>query len=331
MNIEKMPSGSYRVRKQINGKRVSLVFDHKPNETEVFLAMGEQLDEMPLSKDAILFKNAAKQYVEIRRNVLSPKTVKEYKELPNRLSNKFSNMNIFDITAKDVQAEINRLAEKRSPKTVKNYSSYINSVIKIFRPDFYGKVTLPQIIKEEPYIPTDEEVVRFLNYIKENHTRYYVLMVLSTYSLRRSEIMAISADDLEGNILHITKAKVLDDNNKWVIKPTKTPKSRRDIEIPQDVADLIRKNQYAFNYHPANISKIINKSCDALNIKRFTLHKLRHYFATRLLANNVDVMTIASLGGWSSPAMIYNRYGHAVEEKKRSALDLIDNVIKGDL
>ena len=331
MKLEELPSGSYRLRKQINGKTIRITFDHLPTENEIFLALGPYLQDGSMPKEMLLFKNAAKQYVEMRRNVLSPKTVKEYKQMPDRLSKKFNNMNLYDITTKDVQAEVNRLAKDKSPKTVKNYSSFINSVIKEYRHDFSGHVTLPQVIKTEPYIPTDEEVTRFLTYIKENRPKYYVLVVLSTYSLRRSEIMAITADDLEGNILHVTKAKVQDDNNNWVIKPTKTPKSRRDIEIPQDVADMIRENHYAFNYHPGDISKVINTACKTLNIKKFSLHKLRHYFATRLMANNVDVMTIASLGGWSSPAMIYNRYGHAIEEKKRSALNLIDDVIKGDL
>ena len=331
MKVEELPSGSYRIRKQINGKSIHITFDHYPTETEMLFALGKYLDGTPAPKDILVFYNAAKQYVEMRRNVLSPKTVKEYGEMPDRLSDRFNNLNVFDITLNDVQAEVNRLAIKRSPKTVKNYSSFICSVIKAFRRDFGGQITLPQQVKKEPYIPTDDEVVRFLQYIKENRPKYYVLVVLSAYSLRRSEIMAITADDLEGNILHITKAKVLNDDNEWVIKPPKTPKSCRDIEIPQDVADMIKENYYAFNYNPGDISKVINTACKRLGIQRFSLHKLRHYFATRLLSNNVDVMTIASLGGWSSPAMIYNRYGHAIEEKKRSALDLIDGVIKGKL
>jgi len=329
--IEKLPSGSYRIRKQINGKSIQFSFGHYPTEKEILMKMGDYLDDVHAPKDVLIFMNAAKQFVEMRRNVISPRTVKEYSEMPDRLSDKFNALNVYDITLNDVQSEVNRLAIKRSPKTVKNYSSFICSVIKAYRRDFGGQITLPQPVKKEPYIPTDEEVVRFLQYIKDNRPKYYVLVVLSAYSLRRSEIMAITADDLDGNILHVTKAKVQDDNNNWIIKPTKTPKSCRSIEIPQDVADMIRQNYYAFNYHPGDISKVINTACKNLNIKRFTLHKLRHYFATRLLANNVDVMTIASLGGWSSPAMIYNRYGHAIEEKKRSALDLMDNIIKGDL
>lgn len=331
MKIEKRESGSYRIRKQINGKVIRITFDHRPTENEILLALGEHLDDAPVPKEMLIFSNAAKQYLEMRRNVLSPRTVKEYSELPDRLSEKFVSLNVYDITLADVQAEVNRLSEKKAPKTVKNYCSYICSVIKTFRNDFGGKITMPQPIKKEPYIPTDEEIVRFLNYVKEERPKYYVLMVLGTYGLRRSEIMAITADDLDGNILHITKAKVLDENNNWVIKTTKTPNSHRAIEIPQDIADIIRANQYAFNYNPGDISKVITTACKRLDIKRFSLHKLRHYFATKLVASDVDVMTIASLGGWSSPAMIYNRYGHAIEEKKRSALTHIDSVIKGDL
>ena len=331
MKVEKLPSGSYRVRKQINGKMIRVTFDHYPTNTEILFALREYLDDTPAPKDVLIFSNAAKQFVEMRRNVISPRTVKEYSEMPDRLSDKFSALNVYDITLNDVQAEVNRLAEKRSPKTVKNYNSFICSVIKTFRRDFGGQITLPQPIKKEPYIPTDDEVKRFLDYIKEERPKYYVMMVLSAYSLRRSEIMAITSDDLEGNVLHVTKAKVLDENNNWVIKQPKTPTSRRDIVIPEDVADMIRENRYAFNYNPGDVSKVINTACKRLGIQRFSLHKLRHYFATKLVASNVDVMTIASLGGWSSPAMIYNRYGHAIEEKKRNALTHIDGIIKGDL
>lgn len=331
MSLEKRPSGSYRYRKQINGRMVRIAFDHKPSENEILLSLNQYIDDSPLPNEVLIFANAAKQYLETRRNVLSPRTVKEYAELPDRLSKTFVALNVYEITINDVQAEINRLAKDKSPKTVKNYSSYICTVIKAFNRNFVGKVTLPQPVKSDPYIPTDEEVKKFLTYIKEERPKYYSLVVLAAYGLRRSEIMALSADDLDGNILHVTKAKVLDENNNFVIKTTKTPKSRRDIVIPQDVADSIRENQYAFNYHPGDISKVINTACKKLGIQRFTLHKLRHYFATKLLSENVDVMTIAALGGWSSPAMIYNRYGHAVEGKKKDALAHIDNIIKGNL
>lgn len=327
-NLEELPSGSFRFRKKLHGKDIRITFDHRPTEAELLIAIGDHLGDTPAPKEMLTFQNAAKQYIELKRNVLSPRTVKEYKETPDRLSDEFIGLNIYEITAFDIQAEINRLAVDKSPKTVKNYCSFISTIIHTFRPDFTWHITLPQREIKEPYIPTDDEVKKFMAYIKEERPKYYVLVVLSCFGLRRGEIMAISADDLSGNVLHITKSKVLNENNEWVLKAPKTPRSKRDIEIPKDVADLIRKQKYAFEYHPGDISKVINTACKKLNINRFTLHKLRHYFATKLLSENVDIMTVMSLGGWSSPSMIHNRYGHAVEAKKKQALKHINQVIE---
>lgn len=49
-------------------------------------------------------------------------------------------------------------------------------------------------------------------------------------------------------------------------------------------------------------------------LKPLNFHSCRHGFATGLMHKGVDVITIARLGGWSSPAMVLNRYGHAKDD-----------------
>lgn len=56
--------------------------------------------------------------------------------------------------------------------------------------------------------------------------------------MRRSEICALTLDDIEGDALHIRKAIVLNENNEWVIKTTKTTEGTRDIVIPD--ADIMQ-------------------------------------------------------------------------------------------
>ena len=163
--------------------------------------------------------------------------------------------------------------------------------------------------------------------MKEQRPNYYLCVALGAYGLRREEIMAVTADDLDGNVLSITKAKVQNDKNEWVIKSTKTPKSKRKIEIRQEIADMIRERGVAFDSYPSGICKVITTACKRLNINHITLHKLRHYFASKLISENVDVMTTAYLGGWSSPNMIYKRYGHAMDDKKQIALNHIDHIV----
>lgn len=42
MKLERLPSGSYRIRKICNGKSISLVFDHMPKESEILSALSER-------------------------------------------------------------------------------------------------------------------------------------------------------------------------------------------------------------------------------------------------------------------------------------------------
>jgi integrase len=50
-------------------------------------------------------------------------------------------------------------------------------------------------------------------------------------------------------------------------------------------------------------------------IERLTPHCCRHGFATGLLQAGVDVVTVAKLGGWGSPAQVLATYGHASEDR----------------
>jgi integrase len=55
-------------------------------------------------------------------------------------------------------------------------------------------------------------------------------------------------------------------------------------------------------------------------IKPLTPHSCRHGFATGLLRRGVDVVTVAWLGGWASPAQVLKTYGHATKNPKLTEL-----------
>ena len=326
MKIERLPSGSYRVRKTIKGKTHTLTYDTKPNKAQVDADIAK-LYTKPSENIKITFEEAAKVYIDSKRNVLSPRTVKEYVETPKRLSEGFISMPLDKITQLDIQTEINALSKDKKPKTVRNYHAFISAVLRTYFPDMIINTTLPQKVKNEPYIPSEKDVKKVLEYTKKNRPIYYPCFVLATYGLRRSEITAITSDDIEGTILHVNKAKVLDENKNWVIKTTKTTESTRDIIIPQDIANIIKEKGCAFNGYPNDIDKALKSICKALKIREFSLHKFRHFFATKLLSENVDITTVMSLGGWQSPTVLQKHYAHALEEKKKTALDIISKSI----
>lgn len=317
MKIEKLPSGSYRIRKMYKGQTYTIVFDHKPTQKEAMQAMAAKLDKIQEKYESLTFRTAAQKYIDSKKNVLSPSTIRGYSGIVRQISNAFLNNNIYDITALDVQVEINRFAESCSPKTVRNHHGFLSAVLGSFRPDLKLHTTLPQKIKNEPYIPSDDDVRKILDYAKG--TEYEIPIILACYGMRRSEICALTLDDINGDVVSITKAKVQDENLEWVTKTTKTTASTREIVIPMEIADKIREKGYVYKGYPGEITKFLAASQKKMGIPLFSIHKLRHYFASKMSAMNVPEEDIMRFGGWETDYVMKGVYRHAMEDKNKDA------------
>ncbi len=328
MNLERLPSGSYRVRMTFNGKRQSVVFDHKPTENEVMLKFSEKINTIIDCKH-ITFEIAAKEYCKLKQNVLSPTTYREYTKTCNRLSDEFKTLYIDQITALNIQHEVNTLSADKKPKTVRNYYGFIMSVIRTFRENFNPKITLPQKEMKEVYIPSDDIMKKlFAESQVRCSGRYYIPIILGCYGMRRSEICALTIDDIQDNMVHITKSKVMNVDNEWIIKKyLKNDTSFRIIPISEDIANQIIKQGYVYEGHPNDITGFINDFCKENNIPIFSLHKLRHYFCSRLSSENIDTETIMALGGWKTDYVLNSIYRHKVDSKVQEASNKLTSIL----
>jgi len=144
MKIEKRGPDSYRVRKMYKGQMYTVTFDHKPTQKEALLALTDELQKVQKKHESMDFRTAAEAYIESKRNILSPATIRGYDTIMRHIPKAFSEKNIHDITAMDIQEEINRLAKERSPKTVRNYHGFISAVLSAF----YPELKIPQKIKK---------------------------------------------------------------------------------------------------------------------------------------------------------------------------------------
>lgn len=327
MNIRKLKSGSYQVRQMQDGKTYSVVIPYKPSEKEAFRLIQEKINNKPLND--VSFNDAAIQYINSKRNVLSPRTIREYGLYINRLPAWFIKENIFTLTQYDIQKCINELSVDKSPKTVRCLHGFISAVLGMFRADMVISTTLPQKRLNEPYIPSKDEVVQLLVYTKENYPHFYPAIYLGCLSLRRSEICALELSDLESNnVLRVNKALVEDEHKNWVIKTTKTTKSERDIVLPQDLADYIRENGFIYDGSPQSISNYMKRIQKELKMPQFSLHKTRHYFASRMLDEGYDMKTIEEWGGWAGSETLSRIYQHSLKMKQEEAKKNIANVFK---
>ena len=314
MKIEKMKSGSYRIRKTYNKKTYSVVVDYKPTQKEAMKLMAAEFDKTQSAKARITFLDAALDYIDLKDNVLSPSTIKNYYSIANNFSSRFKNYRISDITSLEVQKELNDYSKTHAPKSVRNASGFITAVLKVFCPNTIIRTTIPQKPRQEAYIPSDDDVRAILS--ESKGTEYEIPLILATFGLRRSEVCALSIDDLNGNALTINKALVQNVDKEWVIKTTKTAESTRTIYLPDEVCNMIREQGYIYKGHPGNIIRHLQRTQEKLGIPKFSLHKLRHYYASVAHSLGVPDSYIMKAGGWKTDSTLKNVYRHAMADKE---------------
>ena len=324
MNVEKLPSGSYRITKTKNGHRYRVTLDHCPEETEAILLMAEVIKKAP-SRNNMTFADACAAFIDSKANILSPRTKKEYIANCKRVPEYFSKKHITTITSLDVQKVVNEWSSHLSPKTVQNYANFVMAVLKSVDVDV-KRPQLPQKIKKKVYIPSVEDVKAVETEIPE---KYKVAFFLACMGLRRSEICALTLDDLNGNTLTINKALVQAPDNTFVVKTTKTTDSTRTIVLPQDIVDKIREQGFIYKGHPANLYKNIQRAQDRAGVPHFQLHKLRHFFCSYMHDLGYSDKQIQEMGGWADASQVMrNIYKHAMnmDETKTKMSEDISNI-----
>lgn len=307
MKCEQLASGSYRVKPMINGKRYSLTFDHIPTDKEINAALMKKIADAPVTShkahSRLPFADAVKDYIELKIDRNSPSTTREYERLTHHFSDYFCGLDVRSIQQLDVDKEIaSWLKKDLSYKTMLNYFKMMQTVIKKFGGATFSMDMLPEKPKkDEPYIPTNEDIYKLLTYLKEHNSKMLIPIWLGTYGLRRGEVCALDPQediDFMDAIVHIRKDMVEDIDHNWVVKEPKTQASKRDVPINPDLADLIRITDWKYTGHPNSINKALQRAQKKLGIEQFSLHKLRHYCCSELFDMGCTETDVMYFLGW---------------------------------
>lgn len=316
MKYEILPSGSYRYRKIVKGKKYSVTFDKKPkSDKEIMIAFAKVMEnDAPIDRDT--FETKAKEYISAKSNVLSPSTIGGYEKVLRCISDEFKKKKIYNITQVDIQKEINSYSIDHSSKTVRNLHGFISAVLGLFRPDMVISTTLPQKVKYEPYCPTDEDIKKILK--ASEGTDYHIPFQLGILGLRRSEVCAATIDDVKDGFLTINKAMVYDSENNLIVKPmTKTTEGMRTIFLPDSLVKEIETKGKIFDKQPHNLVRVLHEHQKALGIEQFRFHDLRHYYASYCHEHGMSDADIMASGGWQSDYTMKRVYRHSMEESKK--------------
>ena len=114
-----------------------------------------------------------------------------------------------------------------------------------------------------------------------------------------------------------------------VIKTTKTTGSTRTVLLPDYLCDLIAKQGFVFNGAPNMIYKELIRVEQLLGLPHFSLHKLRHFFASYMHELGFSDKQILEAGGWSTDRVMKSVYQHAMnmDAAKQKMADSVSGLL----
>jgi integrase len=317
--IEKISQHNYRISKMYKGKRYHMNLTRKPSKAEAERLIWQLIETAPEVGHYQSFETAANTYMDSKSNILSPSSLRGYKSMLRNIPDDFKHKPISMIGQLDIQNLINDYAGTHSAKSTRNLNGFIGSVIRSVTPTANFRITLPQKDHRDFYVPEDSDIDAILDYCVG--TKYEIALWLATYGLRRGEICAFTSSDIDkDNIITVNKSLVEDDNGNWHVKVTKTTDSTRQLQVSDYVADLIRAcDGKVFDGYPNSIIRYLNRAQDALGIDRFSLHTMRHYFASSAREILPDGY-VEKLGGWKPGSKIMKSvYDYQKEKQTKEA------------
>ena len=213
MNARKLPSGRWQSKVYIGTADGKKQFVTVTEDTRKECLIKAAQIQATANKDIphITVDQAVSQYIDAKRGVLSPSTIHGYIKKQREYITRYEigSCQIRKLTIQKVQSWVSQLAETVPRKTVVNVYSLLNSSVRMFSPEIHFYVTYPQGKKYTGYVPSTEEVLQLLAYARENNERIYRACLLSAFgTFRRGEIACLTADDIRGGAVHVTKDMV---------------------------------------------------------------------------------------------------------------------------
>jgi len=315
-----MSSGKWRAQLMQDGKRISITAETEKEYYVKARAIKAGLIEQKKAAPKMTLGAAIDEYIESKSNVLSPSTIKGYKSIRE---NRFQSLMGRDIRSGiNWQRAVNDEAATLKGKTLSNAWHLVLASLTaqgVEAPD----VALPRIVKaERPWLDY-EQIQAFLKAIEGKDCELPALLAL--HGLRRSELLALTADkvDLEKRLIRVEGAEVYNDAGQIVAKDqNKTSSSRRvvHIVIPRLEELLQGKTGKLITTKPNTSYVQINKVCEAAGLPLVGVHGLRHSFAS--LAYHLGWSEAATMreGGWSNSKTVHEIYTHLAAQDADEAV-----------
>ncbi|MEK4374560.1 MULTISPECIES: tyrosine-type recombinase/integrase [Bacillus] len=254
---------------------------------------------------------------------------------------------------------INKLLKEFKPRTVENYHTVfkiaINAAVEneVVDKNRFVKIKIKddqEIEKPNENFYTAAELKKFLEIVKSTgkFTQYSMILFLASTGARKGEALGLKWSDIDFDKNTITISRTRDSKG---VRSPKTKNSYRTIkgggelmnqlklyrkwckELKLSFGSHLEDNDYVF-INKSNAKHVsgnflnyaLYKIFDENDIKRITVHGLRHTHATILIGKKIPARAIADRLG-NTPEMIHRVYSHSFQELELETVHAFEDAI----
>jgi integrase len=265
-----------------------------------------------------------------------------------------------------IQVYISSLTAKYSYSTIKKAYEFINACYKhsILKKDISSNPCIGVVLPREPddvkevSAFTKEQQSLIIKEITRTYSTgrdvyrygYGYIFILNT-GLRLGEALALTWNDIDFDKKRVSVTKnlsrVKDYSDKTARKYkflVQTPKSRaarrtiplndKAISALNHIKSIAKQNDCGIVFctangkyvDPGNYSELFSSVCNKMGFYGYSVHSLRHTFATNLFRKNVDIKYISELLGHADIKTTYNTYIHLLDDVSDYAISAINSL-----
>lgn len=306
----------------------------------------QELNQPKEKKEVIQLDDLFKSFLGNQATKLKPTTIADYEFIFGKYFDLFKKRYIHTLAPK----ELNKwkiyyvkmdMSERHTNKIILLMKKLIDYAIKKeyeVNPKLLDELEpiKKNVVPQERISWSMEEIDKFfasfdLDNEREN-TFYHYFKILLDSTMRPNEFRCLQKKDIIGQYLRVNKTC----SNKLkgqglLIQPPKTPKSIRQVMMPQEDIDYLNARTAAYNdddfifgkdnvFAETTLRRELDKHIALSGVRHISAYNFRHTSITLLIKNGVSLNIVSKRAGHSSTSITMDHYWHLFKGDDEKAL-----------
>jgi integrase len=296
----------------------------------------------------------------IKGNNIRPNTIRNYTERYEKNIKKYiGDMVLSDVKPMHCQLVLDKMAKDYRQSTIEQtritlgvlFRSAVDNDIISNHPLKDNVRSISKKESKKMRVLTIEEQKKFLKCSEKSSNFNQFCFILQT-GLRTGEMIGLKWSDLDlkNRLLHVNRTMEYRHSvGEWRVGEPKSKSGKRCIPLTGEAVDILlrqkKKNsklkvvslehsEFVFlnrNGEPTKNSAYdtcLQKLCEKNDIEHFSMHTLRHTFATRCIESGMKPKTLQMILGHANIGITMNLYVHITDDEKKKEMEMIESMLK---